>query len=113
MAYKAPVRDLTFILNEVLEIDRYTNQPGFHDISSDLVRQLLQERAKSPAEVTAPVNNPGEREGCHWADGGVVTTPRGWKEAYKQMVEAGWTSLSADPAYGGQGKPSIVGAATG
>ena len=113
MAYKAPVRDLTFILNEVLEIDRYTNQPGFEDISSDLVGQILEEGAKFAEEVIAPINHSGDKEGCHWAEGGVVTGPKGWKEAYKAMVEAGWPALSADPAYGGQGMPAVVGMAFG
>ncbi|MBN8528151.1 MAG: acyl-CoA dehydrogenase C-terminal domain-containing protein [Caulobacterales bacterium] len=113
MAYKAPVRDLMFILNEVLEIDRYTNQPGFQDVSSELAQQILEEAARFSDEVIAPINNPGDKEGCHWAEGGVVTTPKGWKEAYHQMVEAGWPSLTADPAYGGQGMPSVIGSAVG
>ncbi|MEQ7155086.1 acyl-CoA dehydrogenase C-terminal domain-containing protein [Brevundimonas aurifodinae] len=113
MAYKAPVRDLTFILNEVLEIDRYTNQPGFTDVSSDLVQQILEEGAKFAEEVIAPINHSGDKEGCHWSEGGVVTGPKGWKEAYQAMVEAGWPALTADPAYGGQGMPSIVGSAFG
>jgi alkylation response protein AidB-like acyl-CoA dehydrogenase len=94
MAYKAPVRDLMFILNEVLEIDRYANQTGFEDISSDLVGQILEEGAKFAEEVIAPINNPGDKEGCHWNDG-VVTGPKGWKEAYQAMVAAGWPALSA------------------
>jgi alkylation response protein AidB-like acyl-CoA dehydrogenase len=113
MAYKSPVRDFTFILNEVLEIDRYTNQPGFQDVSSDLVNQILEEGAKFADEVIAPINNPGDKEGCHWSEGGVVTGPKGWKEAYKAMSEAGWMALAADPAYGGQGMPSIVASAFG
>ncbi|KQW82545.1 acyl-CoA dehydrogenase C-terminal domain-containing protein [Brevundimonas sp. Root1279] len=113
MAYKAPVRDLTFILSEVLEIDRYTNQPGFQDVSSELAQQILEEAGKFADEVIAPINNPGDKEGCHWAEGGVVTTPKGWKEAYHQMVEAGWPSLMMDPAYGGQGMPSVIGSAVG
>ena len=113
MAYKAPVRDLTFILSEVLEIDRYTNQPGFQDVSSELAQQILEEAGRFAEEVIAPVNNPGDKEGCHWAEGGVVTTPKGWKEAYHQMVEAGWPSLMMDPAYGGQGMPSVIGSAVG
>ena len=113
MAYKAPVRDLTFILNEVLEIDRYTNQPGFEDISSDLVGQILEEGAKFAEEVIAPINHSGDKEGCHWAEGGVVTGPKGWKEAYQAMVAAGWPALSADPAYGGQGMPAVIGMAFG
>jgi alkylation response protein AidB-like acyl-CoA dehydrogenase len=113
MAYKAPVRDLTFILSEVLEIDRYANQAGFEDISSDLVQQILEEGAKFAEEVIAPINHSGDQEGCHWAEGGVVTGPKGWKEAYQAMVAAGWPALSADPAFGGQGMPSVVGMAFG
>jgi len=112
MAYKAPVRDLTFILNEVLEIDRYANQPGFADVSSELVGQILEEGAKFAEEVIAPLNRVGDLEGCKWDDG-KVTGPTGWKEAYQQMVAAGWPGLSSDPEYGGQGMPSIVGMAFG
>lgn len=112
MPYKAPVRDLTFFLNEVLEIDRYTNQAGFSDVSSDLVGQILEEGAKFAEEVIAPLNRVGDAEGCKWDDGH-VTGPTGWKEAYLQMVEAGWPSLTCDPEYGGQGMPAIVGMAFG
>jgi alkylation response protein AidB-like acyl-CoA dehydrogenase len=112
MAYKAPVRDLTFILNEVLEIDRYSNSPGFQDVSSDLVQQILEEGAKFSEEVIAPLNKVGDQEGCKW-DNGKVTGPTGWKEAYKAMVEAGWPALSALPEHGGQGMPSVVAMAFG
>ena len=74
MAYKAPVRDLTFILNEVLEIDRYANQPGFADASSELVGQILEEGAKFAEEIIAPLNRVGDQEGCT-IEGDVVTTP--------------------------------------
>ncbi|MFN3352830.1 MAG: acyl-CoA dehydrogenase C-terminal domain-containing protein [Brevundimonas sp.] len=112
MPYKAPVRDLTFFLNEVLEIDRYTNQAGFSEVSSDLVQQILEEGAKFAEEVIAPLNRTGDAEGCK-LNNGVVTGPTGWKEAYHQMVEAGWPSLTCDPEFGGQGMPSIVGMAFG
>ena len=112
MAYKAPVRDLTFVLNEVLEIDRYSNQPGFADVSSDLVGQILEEGAKFAEEVIAPLNRIGDQEGCKW-DNGKVTGPTGWKEAYKAMVEAGWPALSALPEHGGQGMPAVVAMAFG
>ncbi len=112
MAYKAPVRDLTFVLNEVLEIDRYSNQTGFAEVSSDLVQQILEEGAKFAEEVIAPLNKVGDQEGCKW-DNGKVTGPTGWKEAYQQMVEAGWPGLSSDPEFGGQGMPAIVGMAFG
>ncbi|MFN3815791.1 acyl-CoA dehydrogenase C-terminal domain-containing protein [Brevundimonas sp.] len=112
MAYKAPVRDFQFILNEVLEIDRYENQPGFEDVSSDLVGQILEEGAKFAEEVIAPINRAGDQHGCEWKDG-VVTGPPGWKEAYKQMVEAGWPALQAHTQYGGQGMPAVVSMAVG
>jgi len=112
MAYKAPVRDLTFILNDVLDIDRYANQPGFQDVSAELAQQVLEEAGRFADEVIAPINNPGDKEGCR-IEGSVVTTPKGWKEAYHQMVEAGWPALMMDPAYGGQGMPSVIGSAVG
>ena len=112
MAYKAPVRDLTFILNDVLEIDRYANHPGFADVSSDLVGQILEEGAKFAEEVIAPLNRVGDLEGCKW-DNGKVTGPTGWKEGYQQMVAAGWPALSALPEHGGQGMPAVVAMAFG
>ena len=113
MAYTAPVRDFTFILNEVLEIDRHANQPGFEDVSADLVGQILEEGAKFAEEVIAPINRIGDQEGCKLSDGGVVTGPTGWKEAYQQMVEAGWPALSAHTEFGGQGMPAVIGMAFG
>ena len=107
MAYKAPVRDFGFILNDVLDIDRYSNVPGFADASFDLVQQILEEGAKFAEEVIAPINRNGDLEGCK-LNNGVVTGPKGWKEAYKAMVEAGWTSISTHPQYGGQGMPAVV-----
>ena len=85
MAYKSPVRDFTFILNEVLEIDRYTNQPGFQDVSSDLIGQILEEGAKFADEVIAPMNNPGDKEGCtcrrspSWAGISASALPTRWR----------------------------------
>ena len=112
MAYKAPVRDLTFILNDVLEIERYSNQAGFEEVSPDLIQQVLEEGGKFANEVIAPINKVGDVEQCTIADG-VVTTPTGWKEAYHQMVEAGWTSLAFSPEFGGQGLPAIVSMSVG
>jgi len=112
MAYKAPVRDFGFILKDVLDIDRYSNVPGFADASFDLVQQILEEGAKFAEEVIAPLNRTGDLEGCK-LDKGVVTGPAGWKEAYQAMVAAGWPSLSTDPEYGGQGMPAVVAMAFG
>ncbi|NEX91679.1 acyl-CoA dehydrogenase C-terminal domain-containing protein [Caulobacter sp. 17J65-9] len=113
MAYKAPVRDFNFLLTDVLDIDRYSNLPGFADASSDLVAQILEEGAKFAEEVIAPLNRAGDLEGCKRNADGTVTTPTGWRDAYKQMVEAGWPALSSDPAYGGQGMPAVVAMAYG
>ena len=113
MAYKAPLRDFTFLLKDVLDIDRYSNVPGFADASFDLVQQILEEGAKFAEGVIAPLDRVGDREGCKWNPDGTVTTPTGWKDAYKQMVEAGWTSLGAEAEYGGQGMPAVVAMAFG
>jgi alkylation response protein AidB-like acyl-CoA dehydrogenase len=107
MAYQAPVRDQLFILQEVLGIEQYGNLPGFADASMDLVTQIVEAGGQFAQEVIAPINRTGDKEGCRLHDG-AVTTPTGWKEAYQQMVEAGWPALSADPEYGGQGMPAVV-----
>ena len=112
MAYKAPVRDLSFVLHDVLEVERYANHFADADLSRDLIDQIIAEGGKFAEEVIAPINRPGDQEGCH-IEGDVVTTPKGWKEAYHQMVEAGWTSLAFGTEYGGQGLPSIVSMAVG
>ena len=112
MAYKAPVRDLSFVLHDVLEVERYANHFADSDLSRDLIDQIIEEGGKFAEEVIAPINRPGDQEGCH-IEGDVVTTPKGWKEAYHQMVEAGWTSLAFGTEYGGQGLPSIVSMAVG
>ncbi|MGO4409535.1 MULTISPECIES: acyl-CoA dehydrogenase C-terminal domain-containing protein [unclassified Brevundimonas] len=112
MAYKAPVRDLSFVLHDVLEVERYANHFADADLSRDLIDQIIAEGGKFAEEVIAPINRAGDQEGCH-IQGDVVTTPKGWKEAYRQMVEAGWTSLSFGTEFGGQGLPAIVSMAVG
>jgi len=106
--YKAPLREYRFLLKDVLDIDRYSNLPSFADASFDTVEQILEEGAKFCEGVLAPLNKVGDEHGCKRADDGSVTTPPGFKEAYKQFVEAGWPALSCDPAYGGQGMPHLV-----
>jgi hypothetical protein len=113
MPYKAPVRDLTFLLSDVLDVDRYANTPGFQDFSAELAGQILEEGAKFAEEVIAPLNRVGDQEGCRLNGDGTVATPTGWKDAYRQMVDAGWNAATADPAYGGQGMPSVLGLAFG
>jgi alkylation response protein AidB-like acyl-CoA dehydrogenase len=106
--YAAPLRDYRFLLRDVLQIDRYANLPGFADAPLDVVEQILEEGAKFCEGVLAPLNVVGDREGCTRHPDGSVTTPTGFKDAYRQMVEGGWPSLASDPNYGGQGLPRIV-----
>ena len=86
MPYAAPVKDQTFLLRDVLKIDRYANLPGFADASMDLVAQVLEEGGRFAEEVIAPINRTGDREGCTRHEDGTVTAPTGWKEAYRQRV---------------------------
>src|SRR5579862_1848323 len=103
--YKAPLEDVSFLLNDVFQIDRYDNLPGFSDASADLREAILDEAAKLSEEVLQPLNRVGDLEGCTRHDDGSVTTPKGFKEAFRQVAEGGWVAVSGDPIYGGQGLP--------
>ena len=108
MSYQPPVRDHIFLLRDVLEIEKYANLPGFADASMDVVEQIIEGAGKFTSEVLAPLNAVGDKEGCHWASDHTVTTPKGFKEAYAQLVEGGWPALGAETAYGGQGLPHVL-----
>src|ERR1700720_4081636 len=103
--YKAPLEDVSFLLNDVFQIDRYDNLPGFSDASADVREAILSEAAKLSEQVLQPLNRVGDLEGCTRHDDGSVTTPKGFKEAFKQLAEGGWLGLSAPAEYGGQGLP--------
>ena len=111
-SYKAPVRDMQFLLHEVLGFEDLTKYDAFSEVDADLANAILVEAAKFSEDVLTPLNVVGDYEGCtHHADGS-VTTPTGFKDAYKQMTENSWAALSMDPEYGGQGMPDMLGIAT-
>jgi acyl-CoA dehydrogenase len=106
--YKAPVEDVSFLLNDVFQFDRYNNLPGFADASADLREAIINEAARLSEQVLHPLNAVGDREGCTRNDDGSVTTPTGFKEAYKQVAEGGWMGVSAPVEFGGQGLPMTL-----
>ncbi|MBV1881966.1 MAG: acyl-CoA dehydrogenase C-terminal domain-containing protein [Pseudomonadales bacterium] len=107
--YKSPIRDIQFVLHELLGIENHYQQLlGNDEVNRELIDAVIEEGAKFSENELAPMNQSGDEEGCHWDDG-VVTTPKGFKEAYDKYVEGGWPSLGGDKAFGGQGLPSSLG----
>lgn len=108
-SYRAPTRDARFVINEVLDLRAYSALEGFDQASPDIVDAVIEEAGKFASEVLAPLNAPGDREGCtHQPDGSVVT-PAGFREAHAQFRESGWGTLSAPAEFGGQGMPEVLG----
>ncbi|MBW6392488.1 acyl-CoA dehydrogenase [Billgrantia antri] len=105
--FAAPVRDLRFVLEELLEY-RSLALPGFDEASPDLVEAVLEEAAKLAGEVWAPLNASGDRQGCVRREDGGVTLPDGFAEAYQAYVEGGWNGIGVSQALGGQGLPEVV-----
>jgi 3-(methylthio)propanoyl-CoA dehydrogenase len=110
MGYVAPVKDMMFVLKELAGIDQVAQLPGFEEATPDLVEAILDEAGKFAGGVLAPLNVVGDREGAKWHDK-QVTMPAGFKEAYTQFAEGGWTALDCHPEFGGQGLPRLVSAA--
>ncbi len=109
--YTAPIRDLQFVLNDVLDVSK-ADVPGYDEMEPDFTSAVLNEAGKLASEVLAPLNAVGDQEGCR-LENGVVRTPAGFKEAYDQMKLGGWMGLDCDPDYGGQGMPYLLATAVG
>lgn len=106
--YKAPLRDIHYVRNEILGMDKfYADSQQWSEVSSDLVTAITDECAKFSENVLAPINSIGDEQGCTLKDG-VVTTPEGFKEAYNQFVEGGWPSLEGPSDFGGQELPKSL-----
>jgi acyl-CoA dehydrogenase len=103
--YKAPVEDVLFLLNDVFHIERLANLPGFADASPDVVEAIFTEVGKFCEGVLAPLNRVGDRQGCRRGQDGSVTTPEGFGQAYRQVVEGGWIGISVPQEFGGLGLP--------
>ncbi|GAB3383310.1 acyl-CoA dehydrogenase C-terminal domain-containing protein [Spongiibacter taiwanensis] len=107
--YKAPLRDIHFVLKNVLNCnEHYTKLAKREEVSEDLLDAIIEEGAKFSENVLSPLNQVGDQEGCTWSEDG-VTTPTGFKEAYQQYAEGGWPSMTAATQFGGQGLPNSIG----
>lgn len=108
--YTPPLRDVQFILHELLQIQStFQAMPSYAEVDVDTINAVLEEGGKFCAEVLFPLNQAGDQEGCHYdRDSHSVTTPKGYRAAYQQFVEAGWPALACDPQFGGQGLPMSV-----
>lgn len=102
--YKAPIRDVKFVMQELLDCDSHYQKLGYEDASLDMVDAIVSEAAKFTEQVIAPINQIGDEQGCTWHDGD-VTTPDGFKDAYQQFVDGGWPTLAQKVDFGGQGLP--------
>ena len=106
--FKAPQKEALFVMNELLGFEKHYADLGFTDATPDMVEAIFSEAAKFAENVLAPINANGDEEGCKW-EGGDVTTPAGFKEAYKQYVDGGWTGMTHPEELGGQNLPYSLG----
>src|SRR5919112_72640 len=105
--YNAPIDDVRFVLDEVLDVGQLSKLPGYEDATADVILSVLEEGGKMCAEVLAPLNQQGDAEGCHY-ENGVVTTPKGFKDAYGAYRDGGWPAMTAPAEFGGQGLPHLT-----
>ena len=107
MSYTPPRKDMQFVLHELIGLGAVASLPGCEEVTPDLVDAILDEAGKLAGDVLAPLNWSGDQQGSKW-NNGAVTTPDGFKQAYRQFVDGGWNQLRCEPEYGGQGLPALV-----
>ena len=108
--YKAPLRDIRFLLNNVFAAEQlFASMPDTAEVTDDLIAAIVEEAGKIAEGLLAPINSSGDAEACHF-ENGTVTTPKGFKQAYKAFADGGWPSLTGDVNYGGQGMPKMLSA---
>ncbi|WP_341214019.1 acyl-CoA dehydrogenase C-terminal domain-containing protein [uncultured Limimaricola sp.] len=105
-SYTAPIRDIQFVLHEFLHVSEQ-DTPGYADLDADFTAAILEEAGKLSSAVLAPLNLSGDREGCH-LENGVVRTPKGFKAAFDQIRDGGWTAIDVAEEFGGQGLPYLM-----
>jgi alkylation response protein AidB-like acyl-CoA dehydrogenase len=107
-SYDAPLRDMRFVYHELHDHDGLAELPGYAEATPDIVDAVLEEAGRFCSEVLAPLNGPGDAQGCRLEVDGTVRTPDGFVDAYRQFVEGGWNALAASPEHGGQGLPHAL-----
>ena len=105
--YTAPLRDMQFLLEDLIPFNDLTALPDYQEVTPELAASVLEEAGRLATEVISPLNKVGDKQGSRCKDG-VVETPPGWRDAYKQLSEAGWIGLSTPVRHGGQGLPLVV-----
>ncbi len=106
--YEAPIKDIEYLINSVFKINNYSNLDRFKKINPEITTMILEEASKFTQNVLLPLNQSGDSEGCKFEEGD-VKTPDGFKEAYNTFIKGGWSSLTFDEEFGGQGLPTIIG----
>ena len=106
--YKAPLDDIRFVLEDLLNVGQLSELPGYEDATPELLATVIEEAAKLCEDMLAPLNQSGDAEGCHY-ENGVVRTPKGFRDGYAAYVQGGWPAMVASPDFGGQGLPHIAG----
>ena len=101
--YTPPLKEMEFVLRELAQIDEIAKLPGYEDSTLDTAMAIIEEAGKFASNVLEPLNRTGDTQGSQWQEGYKVKTPDGFKEAYKEFREAGWTGMSIDAEHGGQG----------